>query len=93
MPKKRKRLIELSLGLTRLDFNHYFHIDSTAQIKEVYQRIVVPQMTKKAEELGELTLYAMMDCYNLKEGKSRNYWSMAAKIMTDELSIEVGRYI
>ena len=50
-------------------------------------------MTKKAEELGELTLYAMMDCYNLKEEKNRNYWSMAAKIMTDELSIEVGRYI
>ena len=50
-------------------------------------------MTKKAEELGELTLYAMMDRYNLKEGRSRNYWSMAAKIMTDELSIEVGRNI
>ena len=50
-------------------------------------------MTKKAEELGELTLYKMMDCYNLKEEKNRNYWSMAAKIMADELSIEVGRYI
>ena len=50
-------------------------------------------MAKKAEELGEMTLYALMDSYNLKEGKSPKYWSMAAKIMTEELAIEVGRYI
>ena len=69
-----------------------FLLDATAAIKEVFQRVVVPEMKRKKEEFGgELTLKDLLDEYDdVNEGTRKDYYQTAAKLVAVELNIQVG---